>query len=397
MIEMHKICVFTGSRADYGLLKPLLTKLNDDSEIELKLIVSGSHLEQQFGNTFSEIEKDGFKNFAKLPIPLDGDNSQLMAKSTGAAIGIYADYLSFQKPELLVVLGDRFEALAITIAAYFQKIPIAHISGGDVTEGAIDNAIRHSITQMSHLHFPGCEDSAKRIIQMGESPDRVFNVGEPGIENCLNTEFLSRKQLAETIPEGIIRGKFAVVTFHPVTLEKESPTNQLLELIKSLDNFKELGYVITLANADAGSRQINRLWAEESSKRKNWFVTPSLGAVKYLSALKESEFVLGNSSSGIIEAPSLGIPTINIGNRQKGRIAAKSVINCDPHQASISAAIKLALSKEFKETAKSVNSPFGNGTTSQQILSHIKNFFNKPQNTEKKFFDINFTLTRNQI
>ena len=387
----NKICAFTGTRADYGLLKCLLRKLIIDPQIELDILVSGSHLKKEFGNTFSEIEKDGFTCYTKLPIPLDDDSKCGMAKSTGAAISIYADYFNSKRPDLLIVLGDRFEALSVTIAAHLQGIAIAHISGGDITEGAVDDAIRHSITKMSFLHFPGCEESAHRIIQMGENPNRVFNVGEPGVENCLHIGLLSRKELSESIPNEIVNYDYAVVTFQPVTMENNTESNQVYQLIHSMDKFPQLNYIITLANADTGGRKINNIWENESLHRRNWYVTPSLGVTRYLSSLKFSKFVIGNSSSGIVEAPSMKIPTVNIGDRQKGRMKAASVIDCAPNEKDITNAITLAMSDKYQDIAKHVCSPFGDGTTSTQIIKHIKQYLSiKEETTEKSFFNIKF-------
>lgn len=392
---MNKICVFTGTRADYGLLRNLLKRLKDDSQIDLDILVSGSHLNEQFGNTFYEIEKDGFKCYTKLPIPIEDDSKCGMAKNTGMAITVFADYFKMKEIELLIVLGDRFEALAVSIAAYLQGIPIAHISGGDITEGAVDDAIRHCITKMSYLHFPGCEDSAHRIIQMGESPNRVFNVGEPGIENCLNTRFLTLDELSESIPKKIVNSDFAIVTFHPVTMENNTATNQLLELIHSMDYFSRLNYIITLANADSGGREINKIWDEEGRKRNNWFVTPSLGVTKYLSVLKYSKAVIGNSSSGIYEAPVFGIPTVNIGDRQKGRMKAESIIDCQPVERNIKEAIELALSDKYQQMAKNIKSPFGDGTASTQIVKHIKEYLENPfRDLKKQFYEINFEVKK---
>lgn len=391
MVEMmnYKVCVVTGTRADFGVLKELLLLLKDSSLIDLKLVVTGSHLSDKFGNTVTEIVESGFKEFYKLPILVNDDSKNGMVKSTSVALASFGDFFVKETPNLLVVLGDRYEIFAAAVAAHMIGIPIAHISGGDVTEGAIDDAIRHSITKMSYLHFPGCEQSRSRIIQMGEDPARVFNVGEPGVENCLKTNFLSRIQLADELNFMGIKKDYCVVTFHPVTLEDNTALGQVKNLIHAMDAFPEMNYIITMANADAGGRSINTMWIEEGKKRDNWLVAYSLGTVRYLSALRYAKLVLGNSSSGIIEAPAMGIPTVNIGNRQKGRMIADSVISCDSTIKEIVGAMRKALSEEFQQQAKYVESPFGDGNTSSKIYEKIVEFLSKRKDDfQKSFYDM---------
>lgn len=389
----HQICVVTGTRADYGVLRRLLFRLKADSRFEMHLVVTGTHLSAQFGNTQDEILQDGFCDFQPIPIPLEDDSKAGMAYATGITMTKFSDYFNRFRPDILVVLGDRFEILAAATAAHLMGIPIAHISGGDETEGAVDDAIRHAITKMSILHFPGCEQSARRIIQMGEQPNRVFNVGEPGVENCLNLKLLPRAELASAIGFQGVNDDYAVVTFHPVTMENETATAQVHELMKAMNHHPELSYIITMANADAGGRSINDIWTEEKSKHPNWLVVSSLGVLRYLSAVKYARLVIGNSSSGILEAPSLGTPTINIGDRQKGRMMADSVICCDPDCNKISAAMKEAMSEEFQDKSRNVKSPFGDGTTSAQIVEIIDNFLETHTDRHKKqFYDIGFSL-----
>ena len=389
----HKVCAVSGTRADYGLLKEILKRLKQSDEIDLRLVVTGSHLEDAFGNTQSEIQRDGFQDYVSLPIAMDDDSKRGMARATGEAVKSFADCFEDMKPELLLVLGDRYEVFAAVIAAHLSGIPIAHISGGDVTEGAVDDAIRHGITKMSSLHFPGCEQSRKRIIQMGEEPDRVFNVGEPGVENCLKTDFMSRDTLAESVGFDKILSDYCIVTFHPVTMENNTGEGQVRELIRAMDSISGMSYIITLANADAGGRVINDIWREEGRKRDNWLVVPSLGVIKYLSAMKYSRVVIGNSSSGIVEAPSLGIPSVNVGDRQKGRMMAESVVSCLPEWKCIQQAIQTALQPEFRERAKKVQSPFGNGDTSALIEKHLMDYLDAPAGKKgKHFYDIEFRL-----
>lgn len=386
-----KICVVTGTRAEYGLLRNLLLKLRDTENVKLDLVVTGSHLSDQFGNTQEEIVKDGFDDYIRIAIPLEDDSKEGMAVSTGIAVQKFAELFKGYKPDIIIVLGDRFEILAAVIAAHIIGISVAHIAGGDVTEGAVDDAIRHCITKMSQLHFPGCEQSAKRIVQMGEEPDRVFNVGEPGVENCLNLKLMSRNELSENLNFAINCHDYSVVTFHPVTMENNTAIEQVYQLIHAMDDQKGMFYIITMANADAGGRVINEIWQKEGKKRENWLVVPSLGVLRYLSAVKYAKLVIGNSSSGVIEVPALGTPTINIGDRQKGRMMAESVIQCDPAQDQINLAIQKGMTPKFQKMAKNIKSPFGDGTTSSQIVQIVLDYLrHKNETNEKHFFDINF-------
>ena len=388
---MYKVCVVTGTRAEYGLLRSLLIKLNGHDSIDLQLVVTGSHLSEQFGNTQKEIQEDGFLEYIKLPIPIEDDSKEGMAFSTGVALQKFAELFSEQKPDLLVVLGDRFEIFAVAAAAHMIGIPTAHISGGDVTEGAVDDVIRHCITKMSVLHFPGCEQSRKRIIQMGEQPEAVFNVGEPGVENCLKRELMSRDALADNLEFPYIKRDYSVVTFHPVTMENNTAESQMQELISAMEEIPDMAYIVTLANADAGGRMINEIWMREGKKHTNWLVVPSLGVLRYLSAVKYAKTVVGNSSSGVVEAPSMKTPTINIGDRQKGRMMADSVICCEPKREAIVRAMNTALTNEFQEKAKHIKSPFGDGSTSEKIMEHIVKFLRSERiSHEKKFYDIAF-------
>lgn len=389
----HKICVVTGTRADYGLLRELLLRLKANKNVELILAVTGSHLSKAFGNTQDEIIQDGFESFYKIPIPMDDDSKGGMAAATGEALCRFADFFTHTTVDLLVVLGDRYEILSAVIAASMCGIPVAHISGGDITEGAIDDSIRHCITKMSQIHFPGCEQSRMRIIQMGENPDRVFNVGEPGVENALRMKLLTRDELANSISfDGILRD-YIIVTFHPVTLENNTGIEQTKELIKAMNAIPEMSYIVTLANADAGGRAINDIWIAEGKKHANWLVIPSLGVRRYLSAMKYCSVVLGNSSSGIVEAPSMKVPTVNIGDRQKGRMQADSVINCNPKADEIVTSIYKALTREFHSLLPNIISPFGDGSTSSQIERHIIDFLNEKNDSLKKhFYDIKFNL-----
>ena len=389
----YKVCAITGTRAEYGLLRRLLFKFKDNNKIDLTLVVTGSHLSNSFGNTQDEIIEDGFLDYIKICIPMDDDSKEGMAVSAGVAMTKFARLFTSYKPDIVVVLGDRFEIFAAASAAHLIGIPIAHISGGDTTEGAVDDAIRHCLTKISYLHFPGCEQSAMRIIQMGEQPDRVFNVGEPGVENCLTMKLMSRQELSENIEFKNVLRNYSVVTFHPVTMENNTAVSQLYELIEAMDAQNDMSYIITMANTDAGGRAINDIWIREGKKRSNWMVVKSLGVLRYLSAVKYAKLVIGNSSSGVVEAPSMGTPTVNIGDRQKGRMMAESVICCAPDKLEIFKAMKVALANEFQEKAKHVQSPFGDGTTSKQIVDVILGYLeNREETNEKHFYDIVFSL-----
>lgn len=393
----YKICVITGTRAEYGLLRNVLFKLRDNSDVNLTIVVTGSHLSSSFGNSQDEILSDGFYDYAKIPIPIDDDSREGMAASTGVAMTRFSEFFTEYRPDIIVVLGDRYEIFAAVSAAHIIGIPVAHISGGDVTEGAVDDAFRHCITKMSVLHFPGCEQSAKRIIQMGEEPNRVFNVGEPGVENCLKLKLLPRQGLANSISFSGIMDDYSIVTFHPVTMEENTVQSQVYELIGAMDSMEHMSYIITMANADAGGRAVNDIWMSERKQHPNWMVVKSLGALKYLSALSYARLVIGNSSSGVIEAPAIGVPTVNIGDRQKGRMMAKSVVCCKPCKEDIIVAMNKALSDDFQENLKHIESPFGNGTTSERIVDILLNFLkNKCETNEKHFHDIDFLYLNNE-
>ena len=385
----YRICALTGTRADYGLLRRTLLRLEKNDSVDLEVVITGSHLDNAFGRTAGEVIADGFSSYFEMPIPLEDDTEGGMAFSAGAATQCFALYLEKRRPDLLLVLGDRYEALAAAVAAHLSLVPVAHISGGDVTEGAVDNAIRHSITKLSQLHFPGCAQSARRIVQMGEQPEHVFNVGEPGVENCIHSEIMSREELAKSLGSSLVLADYGVVTYHPVTLEAGGSLRHVKDLADAMASFEDMGFVITLANADAGGRAINRFWETEGARHDNWIVFPSLGSLRYLSAVKHSCVVLGNSSSGIIEAPALGVPSVNIGNRQKGRMTPELVVNCDTSSESIRSAIQMALSTEFYKKAVSAPSPYGDGTTSLKIERHILDYLaNGKLDLEKPFYDI---------
>lgn len=388
----HTVCVVTGSRAEFGLLLPLLQKLHTEPTAELRLVVTGSHLSQAFGNTVTEIERADLPIHARIPLPL-GQGTAEMIGATAAAMSAFGAYFAENRPDLLVVLGDRYEIFGACTAAAMHGIPIAHLHGGETTEGAVDEFLRHAITKMSYLHFTSCEAYRRRVIQLGEAPERVFNVGASGVENALHTPLLSLAELQENLSFDLTSRPYAVVTFHPVTLEQNTAERQMAELIAAMDSFPAMGFIVTKANADAGGAAINAIWDEAAKDRPNWYVTPSLGMKRYLSALKSAQMMLGNSSSGIIEAPAMHIPTVNIGDRQKGRMMAESILSCPPERSAIVSAMTRALTPEFQALAHAVSCPFGDGTTSEKITAALLRFLNRGDfSTKKQFYDVEFSL-----
>ncbi|MHB8129434.1 MAG: UDP-N-acetylglucosamine 2-epimerase [Mobilitalea sp.] len=386
------ISILTATRAEYGLLKPIILKLNMVEEFDIRIAVTGMHLSPEFGLTYHEIEQDGFSIDKKIEILSQLDTPAAVSRSMGLAMIGFGEYFEVLRPDLLIVLGDRYETLAVCCAAMNARIPIAHLYGGETTEGAIDESIRHAISKMSYLHFTSTEDYRKRVIQLGESPERVFTVGAIGIENIKNLRFLSKQELKQDL--SIKNDKpYAVVTFHPVTLEGNNTKQQFEELLKVCDKHQELYYIFTKANADTNGRIINELMEEYASSRENVSVFASLGVERYLSALKYCDFVIGNSSSGLLEAPSFKIPTVNIGDRQKGRLQSKSVINCIPEMESIEEAFNLALSASFREMARTAVNPYGDGNTSDKIINIIKKrLLEEKINLKKVFYNINFEV-----
>lgn len=384
---MKKICILTATRAEYGLLKPIIIKSMKVEDFDVRLVVTGAHLSPEFGLTYQEIENDGIKIDKKIEILLSGDTPASISKAMGLAMISFADYFEKLKPDILVVLGDRYETLAVCCSAMNQRIPIAHLYGGETTEGAVDEAIRHAITKLSYLHFTSTEEYRRRVIQLGEHPNRAFCVGAMGIENILNERLLSKIELEETMNISLAK-PYAMVTFHPVTLEDSDSGKQMQELLYALKQHRDMNFVFTKANADTGGRIINQMIDKFVEENDNAVAFAALGMKRYLSALKYSSMVIGNSSSGLIEAPSFGIPTINIGDRQKGRLQATSVINCLPKGEDIEKAIKLALSDNFRNKARTTINPYGDGNTSEKIVSTIKDFLlNNKVNLKKKFYD----------
>lgn len=385
---MRKICVVTGTRAEYGLLSRLIRMINESEKTQLQLIATNMHLSPTYGETYKEIEADGFKIDRKLPIIEEGKNDAVATlNSMAKAVAGFADAFNELKPDLVALLGDRYEILAAAEAALIEKIPIAHIHGGEVTEGAYDDAIRHSITKMSHLHFPSIEPYRKRIIQMGEDPDRVFTVGAIGVENIKRIPLLSKEETEQSIGFALDKNTI-LVTYHPVTLGPDSMKRDIDDFISVLDDNKYLRIIFTMPNSDNGSEVIVDAINNFVSKNKERAVAfKSLGLKRYLSVMKEVGAVVGNSSSGIVEVPSFGVPTLNIGDRQKGRLAAESVVNCGTDKESIRDGLSKVLSKEFQDFCKTVENPYGKENTAEEIFKVISSY---PLDNiiQKHFYDL---------
>lgn len=390
---MKKVCVLTGTRAEYGLLKPLIKKIDDDNELELQLVVTGMHLSPEFGLTYREIEQDGFKITERNEMLLSSDTPTGIIKSIGLGMVGFADIFAGIAPDIVVILGDRYEMLAAATAAVIHRIPIAHIHGGELTMGVIDDVIRHSITKMSTLHFASTEEYRKRIIQLGESPETVFCVGALGVENAKMQQLFSKKELEESIGFSLDRS-YVVVTFHPVTLEKDTAGRQFENLLAALDYFKEYKVIFTKANADTDGRIINQKIDEYVSQNKDrTTAVTSLGMVRYLSAMKYCEMVIGNSSSGIVEAPSFHIPTVNIGDRQLGRTRAASVIDCGSSIENIVEAINVGRALREGNKLRNVINPYEGDETSQSIVSIIRKHVLHGIQMKKGFYDLRCLAT----
>jgi GDP/UDP-N,N'-diacetylbacillosamine 2-epimerase (hydrolysing) len=382
----RKICVITGTRAEYGLLRWVMQGLKDDSDLTLQIVVTGMHLSPEFGLTYREIEQDGFKVDHKVEMLVSSDTSVGIAKSMGLGMIGFADTLNKLKPDLILVLGDRFEIFAAVSAALVACIPIAHLHGGESTQGAFDEAFRHSITKMSHLHFVAAEEYRQRVIQLGEQPDRVFLVGGLGIDNIKRLKLLEREELEESL--GIEFGqKNLLVTFHPATLELSNAKEQMDELLAALIELKNTKLIFTYPNADTEGRALIDLINQFVKQNSNAHSFSSLGQLRYLSCVSLVDGVIGNSSSSLLEAPSFKKGSINIGDRQKGRIKADSVIDCAPNKNSISEAINQLYSLDFQSTIKDVKNPYGEGGASELILKllreHSLEFILK-----KSFYDV---------
>lgn len=383
---MKKIAVVTTTRAEYGILTPLIRKINEDDELKLNLIVSGGHLSKKQGHTVDEIYKDGFPISHEIEI-LEDDNSPYGVSVTMAnAIKGFAKCFRDDRPDMVIILGDRTEMLGIVSAAMNERIPIAHLHGGEITKGAVDDCVRHALTKMSYLHFTSTEVYRNRVIRMGESPDRVFNVGSLSVENIMDVPLMNEAEFRKNIGinDAFKDMPLVVTTFHPVTIENNTAETQVMELCRAMEDRPGYFYLITKANTDTGGDRINLIFEKFVKGRDNTMLVSSLGMVRYLSAVKYAAFVLGNSSSGIGEAPVCGTPTVNIGDRQKGRLMAETVVCCEPQEDQIVQAMDTACLMKHYPT-----NMYGDGKTSQKIVEIIKRYlFGENIDLKKGFYDL---------
>jgi len=389
--KIRKICVFTGARAEYGLLKPLMDDIQNDPCLELQIIVTGLHLSPEFGLTYKVIEADGFHIDEKVEMLLSSDSPVSISKSMGLGLCGFSESINRLRPDLCIILGDRFECLSMACACMNDRVPVAHIHGGETTLGAVDEAFRHAITKMSHLHFTSTDEYRNRVIQLGEQPDSVFNVGAIGIENIRQLSLLSKNNLEQEI--GFSLGeRYFLVTYHSVTLEHATAEEQFKNLLIAMDRITQKDIhtkiIFTKANADTEGRIINHLidtYTAENPDKAVGFT--SMGQLRYLSAMKHASAVVGNSSSGILEAPSFKVPTVNIGDRQKGRVRAKSVIGCEPTESLILAAIEKAVSPDFIESLQNMVTPYEKDGTAKKIKDVLKNT-DLEHIIKKEFYDL---------
>lgn len=383
---MRKICVITGTRAEYGLLRWVMQGIMDDPELTLQVIATGMHLSPEFGLTYREIEQDGFQIDRKIEMLTSSDTPVGIAKSIGLGLIGFADALNELRPDLIVVLGDRFEIFAAVAAVLVARIPVAHLHGGETTEGAFDEALRHSITKMSHLHFVAAEEYRQRVIQLGEQPERVFLVGGLGVDNIKRLKLLDRAELEASL-DFTLGQKNLLITFHPVTLETATAADQMSVLLTALAELKDTQLIFTLPNADTDGRGLIRMVEQFVAQQPNARAYASLGQLRYLSCIAQVDAVVGNSSSGLLEAPSFKKGTINIGDRQRGRLQAASVINCEPTRQGIAAALEMLYDADFQASLSLVRNPYGEGGASEKVVKTIKHYV-MDNITKKVFYDL---------
>ena len=381
--------VVTSTRRDYGLLRPVIKRIHESDRLELCLVATGTHLLEKYGNTISEIENDGFPVAHRVDIMKFGFGEYETAQTIAYTVQVFSELLHSDRPDMLVMLGDRYEMFAVATAAATLSVPLAHISGGDVTVGAKDDFYRHCMTKMSNLHFPSCPDSTKRVIQLGENPKTVHNVGGLGNENIHNVPLLSLEELEKSLEfENLV--PFALITYHPETQKDTDPAAEMAKMLAALDETENLNLIFTKSNADAGGDILNRMvdeYCEKNSHRAKAFF--SLGLRRYLSAMKYTSLVLGNSSSGVVETPAFGTPTVNIGDRQKGRFIAENVVQTTGETDSILAGIRRALSDEHREICRNVTNPYYAGCiASEEIVRIITEYVYSENNTIKTFYDL---------
>lgn len=370
----RKVCVVTGTRAEFGLLRWLMQEIANTPALELQVVATGMHLSPEFGSTYREIEEAGFTIDARVEMLLSADTNTAVTKSMGLGVIGFADAYERLKPDTVVVLGDRFEIFAATSAALIAGLPVAHLHGGETTEGAFDEAIRHSITKMSHLHFVAADEYRRRVIQLGEQPERVFNVGGMGIDAIKRIKLLNREELEQSL-DFTLGARNLLITFHPVTLEGgASSSAQMGELLAALEALEDTHLIFTMPNADTGGRELSAMVQEFVNGHPNARVFTSLGQLRYFSCLAQVDGVIGNSSSGLLEAPAFKVGTVNIGDRQKGRLKAGSVIDCEPTRRAIGEALDHLFSSQFQQGLKSVANPYGNGGASEAITKVLAEY-----------------------
>lgn len=382
----RKICVITGTRADYGLLRWVMEDIKDSIELTLQIIVTGMHLSPEFGLTHREIERDGFQIDRKVEVLTSSDTSVGIAKSMGLGCIGFADALNELQPDLILILGDRFEIFSAVATALVARIPVAHLHGGEITEGAFDDAFRHSITKMSHLHFVAAEEYGRRVIQLGEQPGRVFLVGGLGVDGIKRASLMGREELELSI-DFKLGSRNLLITFHPATLEGRDLTQQMAELLSALDELDDTSLIFTMPNADTGGRKLAEMVQSFVNSHPNSRAYTSLGQLRYLSCMQYMDGVVGNTSSGLTEAPSMKIGTINIGDRQKGRLAATSVIHCAPTLGEIRAALKKLYEPPFRSALAQTVNPYGDGGASKKIVE-VLGKYPIDELVQKPFYDL---------
>lgn len=386
---MKKIAVITSTRAEFGLLLPVIKELrkSECDELNVDLVVTGTHLSDEYGMTISDIQSSEVRIDEQIVIPVTNKTSQDISNNQADALKKFTALFIYKKYKGIVILGDRYEMLAIALAAGNTHTPIFHLCGGDTTEGALDEWIRHSITKMSYLHFPTNDESYKRVIQLGEDSKRVFNFGSTSIDNIINLANMDKTEALSSL--GLDDCKYAICTYHPVTMDDNGVEEEINDFVSAISEFKDIQFIVTKSNADQGGSRINEMLEESEQRINNLHVFTSLGVIRYLSLMKNAEFVLGNSSSGIIETPAFGIPTINIGDRQRGRLQSESIINCGTDKDSIRNAINKALSPDFIEVCHKVISPYGDGHAAERIAKKIVEVVSDGNiDLKKKFFDL---------
>ena len=388
---MKKVAIVTATRAEFGLLMPVIRELRklESKDFKAELIVTGTHLSNKYGMTVQEIEANGFRIDHRVPVSVKSDTEQDISVNQAEVLIKLTDLFVKHVYNAVILLGDRYETLAAAIAAGNTRTPVMHLCGGDTTEGAIDEWIRHSITKISYLHFTTNEESRRRVIQLGEAPERVFNFGSTSIDNILHAADMTKAEALASV--GLADCSYAVCTYHPVTMEEGGVEEQIASFLAAIKVFPDLQFIVTKSNADQGGGRINALLDEAEAGISNLHVFTSLGVRRYLSLMKYAEFVLGNSSSGIIETPAFHVPTVNIGDRQRGRLQSPGIINCAPDTQSIVMAVKTAISDEHKAVCKTVESPYGDGHAGEQIAAKVyEAVVNGGIDLKKKFHDLEF-------